>query len=466
MDPLDRATLALERALGPSVVDTDPTRCEPFARDESEAEGVTPRCVVHARTSDDVSVILRHCEENRVPVFPRAAGTGRSGGATAVVPGVVLDLRALSQVKELDRENLLAVVEPGVVTGTFHALVEAEGLFYPPDPQSAETCTLGGNAAENAGGPRAFKYGVTREYVLGLEAVTMGGERLRAGRRTAKGVTGYDVTGLLVGSEGTLAVFTELTLRLVPQPPLVCTLQALFATVDDAGRAVTALVGRRLVPRCLELLDTLCCQLLREAEPSLLPPGDCCMLLLELDGEHPEALERDASRLADACLHAGARSVHLARDEAERARLWAVRKRMSRALRARAASKLSEDVVGPRTRVPELLSRARAISERHRVVMPAYGHAGDGNLHVNFLWDDPADKPRVERAIEALFRATLDLGGTLSGEHGIGVLKAPFLPWEQSPALIAMQQRLKSVFDPSGCLNPGKIFPRPGHLGC
>jgi glycolate oxidase len=294
----------------------------------------------------------------------------------------------------------------------------------------------------------------------------MGGAHLRAGRRTPKGVTGYDVTGLLVGSEGTLAVFTELTLRLVPRPPEVRTLQVGFASVAAAGHAVTALVGRRLVPRCLELLDGLCCQLLREAEPTLLGPEDHCLLLLELDGDHPDALERDAERLAETCLASGARSVTLARDETERERLWAVRKRMSRALRARAKNKLSEDVVVPRTRVPELLARAEALSQAHRVVMPAYGHAGDGNLHVNFLWDDPADKPRVERAIEDLFRATLALGGTLSGEHGIGVLKAPFLPWEQSPALIALQQRLKATFDPHGCLNPGKIFPRPGHLGC
>ncbi len=466
MDAITRTVLKLERALGASQVIADPERCVAYARDESEAEGVVPPCVVLARTADDVAAVLAVCDTERVPVFPRAAGTGRTGGAVPTVPGVVLSTLGMDQVKEFDRENLLAVVGPGMVTGRFHAMVEAEGLFYPPDPQSWDTCSLGGNVAENAGGPRAFKYGVTREYVLGTETVLMGGTRLRTGRRTVKGVTGYDVTGLLVGSEGTLGVFTELTLRLVPGVPEVRTLLARFPDVLAAGRAVSGIVARGFVPRCLELLDGVCCDVLREHGSDAAGEGVGALLVIEVDGVHPAAVDDALERVGAACMDAGAKDVLVARHGGDRERFWAVRRQMSRALRARARYKLSEDVVVPRSRVPDLLARVARISEEKQVVMPAYGHAGDGNLHVNLLWNDPAERPRVEEAIGMLFRATIALGGTLSGEHGIGALKAPYLPLEQSEALIDLQRRLKTSFDPHGLLNPGKIFPPRGHLAC
>ncbi len=469
MTPVERATLRIERSLGPSKVLTDRAACAAYARDESEAEGVVPPCVARVTSADDVASVLAACADEGVPVFPRGGGTGRTGGATVVTPGVVIDTLALSRVKDVDRANLTATVEPGVLTGAFQSLVEREGLFFPPDPQSAEWCCLGGNVAENAGGPRAFKYGVTREYTLGVECALMGGERLRAGRRTAKGVAGYDVTALLVGSEGTLAVFTELTLRLVPLPREVRTLVAGFANARDAGRAVAEVVARGLTPRCVELLDDVCCAVMREGDPSVLPAGAGAVLVIECDGQHPGAVDDELSRAGDACDAAGAVSLTSARSDAEREALWSVRKVMSRALRARAKHKLSEDVVVPRSRVSDLLREVQTISEREGVVMPAYGHAGDGNLHVNLLWDDDALRPAVDRAIEALLRATLALGGTLTGEHGIGVLKAPYLPWEQPEALIDLQRRVKSAFDPRGLLNPGKVFTPGGpasHRGC
>lgn len=442
-------------------------QCEPYARDESEAEGVVPLAVVHARSADDVARALAVCAAHELPVFPRAAGSGRTGGAVPTRPGVVLDTLPLARIKDIDRANLTCTVEPGVITGRLHEIVEAEGLFYPPDPNSLEVCAIGGNIAENAGGPRAFKYGVTREYVLGLDAVLMGGVRLRVGRRTVKGVTGYDLTGLFVGSEGTLAVFTEATLRLIPKPPEVRTLLALFADVLDAGAAVAGIVARGMVPRCLELLDRECCAAVRESGKSQLPEDVGALLIIEVDGEGP-ALDAQLERVGAACTDARAKEVLIAKHAGDRARIWDARRAMSRALRARAKYKLSEDIVVPRSALPEMLQRIERLSEKYALRLPAYGHAGDGNLHVNFLWDEGEQRARVDRAIEEVFRAAIALGGTLSGEHGIGVLKAPFLPLEQSEALIAVQQRVKATFDPKGLLNPGKIFPPgvQGHRAC
>jgi glycolate dehydrogenase FAD-linked subunit len=460
----DRARAKLERALGPSKVLTEPDACAPYARDDSEARGVVPAAVVLASSAADVRLALEASFELGVPVTPRAGGSGRTGGAVPAAGGVVLDTRGLDRIVEIDRGDLVAVVGPGVVLDDLHRAVEAEGLFYPPDPNSSALCRLGGNVAENAGGPRAFKYGVTRDYVLGLEACLPDGRPLRCGKRTVKGVTGYDVTALLVGSEGTLGVFTEITLRLLPKPAHVATLLALFGHVRDAGRAVSATVAAGLVPRCLELLDRATLDAVR-AQGVGVDPRAGAMLLIEVDGD-PDACDVAAQRVGDACAAAGALDVLVAQDAAQRDRLWAARKGMSPAVRKLAKHKLSEDVVVPRSRVADLLDRAAQISEREGVRSLAYGHAGDGNLHVNFLWNDESEVPAVGRAIEALMRATIELRGTLSGEHGIGIAKAAYLGLEQSRELIALQERLKAAFDPRGLLNPGKIFWPESHRAC
>ncbi len=465
MDPLDASVAELERVLGPSKVDARIETRESHTRDESEADGVVPRAVVLATSADDVALALSTCRSHGVPVFPRAAGSGRTGGAVPTRPGIVLATVGMNQIEEIDRENLLCVVQPGVITGRLHEAVEAEGLFYPPDPNSQDMCAIGGNVAENAGGPRAFKYGVTREYVLGLEAITMDGTRLQTGKRTVKGVTGYDVTALLVGSEGTLAVFTRATLRLIPKPTAVRTLLGTFHSAIDAGRAVSAIVARGIVPRCLELLDTECCVVLRESGAHALPPDVGAMLLIEVDGE-AGSLDASMERVGEACADCAAIDVLVAQHEGERSRLWAARRGMSGALRGRAKFKLSEDIVVPRSKVGEMIARVQDLGERHGLRLPTYGHAGDGNLHVNFLWDDADGKARVDQAIEETFRLTLAFGGTLSGEHGIGIMKRPYLSLEQSPALIDLQRRIKSVFDPDGLLNPDKIFPAAGHGAC
>lgn len=460
----DRTRSKLERVLGPSKVLTELVARERFAQDESDVEATTPDVVVLAESSEDIALALGAARELGVPITPRAAGTGRTGGAIPVAGGILLSTLGMNQVKEFDRNEGIAVVEPGVVLGELHALVEAEGWFYPPDPNSLANCAIAGNVAENAGGPRAFKYGVTRDYVLGLEALLVGGQRLEVGRRTRKGVTGYDVTALLVGSEGTLAVFSDVTLKLIPKPEAVMTLLALFPTVNDAGRAVAEITSAGILPRCIELLDAATLQAMREANNPIDADAGA-MLLIEVDGSLSEC-EREAERVGVACEAGRALSVLVAQEASQRDRLWSARREMSRAVRKLSKRKLSEDIVVPRQFISALLERVRATSERTGVRSLTYGHAGDGNLHVNFLWNEPEELPAVERSVRLLFEDVLALGGTLSGEHGIGVSKAPYLPLEQSPELIALQQDLKRVFDPAGLLNPGKIFPSGSHRAC
>ena len=461
---IERAKIELDRTLGTSKLLVSSDGCLPYATDESDVVGPQPDVVVLAATREDVTATLAIAERFGVPVTPRAGGTGRTGGAVPAAGGIVLATHALARVKDIDRRDMIAVVEPGVVTGVLHRLCEKEGLFYPPDPNSLDMCMIGGNVAENAGGPRAFKYGVTREYVLGIEACLMGGKALRVGRRTVKGVTGYDVTALLVGSEGTLGVFTEITLRLVPNPPEVVTLLALFTDVHAAAAAVGRVLAQGIVPRCLELLDSRTLDAVR-GQVSIDPRAGA-MLLSEVDGD-ARTVEADALRLGEALSGGeGVIDVMAAQDAAQRARLWAARRALSPATRKLARHKLSEDVVVPRSKVPDLLVRVDRIGEETQTRYLTYGHAGDGNLHVNFLWDDESERPRVNRSIELLMRATIELGGTLSGEHGIGVTKAAYLPLEQSSDLIDLQRDLKRVFDPKELLNPGKIFPTGGHRAC
>lgn len=462
---MERATIELDRRLGASKLLVGEEACAAYGRDESEAIGRGPDVVVLSTGRDDIRAVLEIAEQHGVPVTPRAAGTGRTGGAVPVAGGIVLATHALAQIKEVNREDLLCVVEPGVVLGDLHAAVEREGLFYPPDPNSLASCMIGGNVAENAGGPRAFKYGVTREYVLGLEACLMGGRVVRTGKRTVKGVTGYDVTALLVGSEGTLGVFSEITLRLVPRPPEVATLLALFDDVRRAGGAVSALVARGVVPRCLELLDRATLDAVRAAKVAIDPRAGA-MLLVEIDGDDV-AIERGMERVGEVLSAApGLVDLVVAQDASQRARLWEARRMLSPATRKMAKYKLSEDVVVPRSRIVTLLERVDAIGEATRVRHLTYGHAGDGNLHVNFLWDDDGERACVDAALLALMRATIELGGTLSGEHGIGVSKAEYMPIEQSAELLDLQRDVKRVFDPKELLNPGKIFPTRGHRAC
>jgi glycolate oxidase len=453
----------LARELGSAKVLSGEERLLPYARDESpERKLYWPDAAVLAATAEEVALVLRLAAEHRVPVTPRGAGTGLTGGAVPVRGGIVLSTERMARIREIDGDDLVAVVEPGVVLGDLQNAVEAEGLFYPPDPASLASCSLGGNVAENAGGPRAFRYGVTREYVLGLEVALMGGEQLRLGRRTVKGVTGYDLVGAFVGSEGTFGVTTEITLKLLPRPAGVATLLAVFPSIAAAGDAVTLILRRGHLPRALELMDRTAIDHVRPRSPYPFPRDAGAVALIELDGD-PEGLEAAAQRCADACAEKGALEVLAARDDADRRRLWQGRRICSTCLREAHTFKVAEDIAVPRGSIPEILRRIDDIARTYGLACATYGHAGDGNLHVNFLFDEPRDAPgvaaRVDGARARLFAETVALGGTLSGEHGIGLSKMTFMTLEQSASLIAWQRRLKRLWDPADLLNPGKIFP-------
>jgi glycolate oxidase len=365
----------------------------------------------------------------------------------------------MDRIVSIDTENLYAVVEPGVVTETLKLEARKRGLFYPPDPASLKFSTIGGNIAECAGGMSAVKYGVTRDYVLGLEAVLGTGELLRTGVATAKGVVGYDLTRMLVGSEGTLGIVTRATLRLLPHPEAAVTLLALFPANQDACEAVNAVVAARVTPSAMEIMDRTAIDCVQAVAPLPLPGGTGSALLLEVDGTHDSAA-READRVEEACRAHGALEVRRASDAPGREDLWKLRRAISPALRRVAPVKLNEDIVVPRSRLADMFAFLSDLSERRNVRIVNFGHAGDGNIHVNIMISgaDADETRRAEEAVAEVFRKTVEMGGTISGEHGVGISKAPFLEMEIGPLGVAVMKRLKECFDPNGILNPGKIF--------
>jgi glycolate oxidase len=437
----------------------DADRLEAYGRDESDLGAFPPDVAVLVESADEVRTIFAVASRHRVPVVPVAARTGKSGGVLAVRGGIAVSTERLNRILEVSPGDLVARVEPGVVTGVLQAEVEKHGLFYPPDPNSLEMCTIGGNVAENAGGPRALKYGVTREYVLGLTAVVPTGEILKLGRRSIKGVAGYDLTGLFVGSEGTLGIVTEVTLKLLPRPRHVATALVVFASVDAAARAVTRVLAAGVLPRCLELLDDVSLAAAAKTSPFPVPPGSGAALLLEMDGNDEEQVFAEIVRVAELVQGDAAGEVIVAQNEAQRREIWETRRTLSVNLKALHPMKLSEDVAVPRSRIPEMIARAKEIGERHRLAVATYGHAGDGNLHCNVLYDRADERGRVDLAVAEILYAAVDLGGTITGEHGVGLAKRDFLEYEQGRDVVALERRLKAVFDPLGILNPGKIFP-------
>lgn len=454
----------LRAAVGSEYVRTDEETRVAYGVDALK-KGHPADVVVSPGSTAEVSAVLRACSAHRIPVVPRAAGTGYTGGAVPSAGGVVLSLERMNRILEIDEQNLLAVVEPHVVTGDLQRAVEAVGLFYPPDPASLSTSTIGGNVAECAGGPRAFKYGVTKRYILGLEVVLPSGEIIRTGGKSVKNVVGYDLTQLLVGSEGTLAVITQVIVRLVPLPPAQVTLRATFGTIRDAVRAVSELIRARVIPSALELIDGDSLDAVAEhlGTRTLAPAGTGAVLLLEVDGL-PDAAREEARRVVDACRIADATEVLVAaEDVATREELWRVRRALSLSLRVLAPLKINHDVVVPKGRIPELFDLIASLRQESAGLLriPCFGHVGDGNIHVNLMLD-PANPDAVAMATRverALFEGVVALEGSISGEHGIGFSKRPFVPLELSPASIALQKRLKAAFDPLNILNPGKMFP-------
>lgn len=424
-------------------------------------QGHSPDLAVIPGNVKEISAIARLCTEHRVPLVVRGAGTGYTGGAVPTSGGVVLSMERLNRILEIDELNLLAIVEPNVITGDLQHAVEAVGLFYPPDPASLEKSSLGGNVAECAGGPRAFKYGVTKRYVLALEAVLPTGEIIHTGSKAVKNVVGYDLTQLLVGSEGTLAIVTKITLRLVPKPPSCATLLAGFRDIGGAVDAVSALIRRRVVPAAVELVDEDSLRAAEEYSTESIATKDArALLIVECDGT-AAAVAEDIGQVAAACESVAAVSVHRATSDAERQRIWNVRRQISLALRATGLLKINHDVVVPRGRVPELFDVVAALKRDYRLRVASFGHAGDGNIHVNLMVDraNADEAARAKAAERVLFERVVALEGSISGEHGIGFAKKPYIGIELSPDEIALMKRVKAAFDPANILNPGKMFP-------
>ncbi len=459
-DAAGRAVLAeLAAALDADRVLTDLDVVRPYVHDEAEwAEYGTPLCVVRARTTADVAATVRACAAHRVPVVARGAGTGLSGGANAVDGCVLVSLERMTAIREISAGERLAVVEPGVVNDDLQSACAEQGLWYPPDPASAPWSTIGGNVATNAGGLCCVKYGVTRDYVLALEVVTATGEVVRVGRRTAKGVVGYDLAGLMVGSEGTLGIITEITVKLRPaRPAAPRTVVGFFDSLADCGAAVAAVTEQGLQPAVFELVDRECLAAVNAWRNAGLPTGAAALLIAQTDLPEPAAQAEADAILAAFTAH-GATDAMASTDETESEGLFAARRMAYPALEQLGMGMLTEDVCVPRPRMAEMLARIEDIGRRRGVRIATVAHAGDGNLHPLMLTphDDPDARDRTRAAFDEIIGAAVELGGTVTGEHGVGLLKRDGMERELGPEVLALQRAVKSALDPDGILNPGK----------
>ena len=426
---------------------------------DGRVDGAIPDLIVHPASAEDVSRILVLANQYGFPVIPRGAGSGLTGGSVPVNGGVIISFTRMDRILEIDTENLITVVEPGVITFLLQQEVAKKGLFYPPDPSSYKYSTIGGNVAECAGGPNSLKYGVTRDYILGLEVVLPTGEIMNTGVRTMKGVVGYDLTRLLVGSEGTLGVVTKITLKLIPLPETKATMLALFREVEDAAKTVSAIVAARIVPSTIEFMDKASIRCSEQASPMGLPEGVGGLLLIEVDGSQ-ESVLAEAEKIKKIVLEHNALRCDLTQDLAEADRLWGARRTVSQATYNLNPVKIAEDVVVPRSAIPALIRALEEMGKEYGIPILSFGHAGDGNFHVSMMIQDTKeDRQKAEEAVEALFAETIRLGGTLSGEHGIGLSKAPYLGMELSGQVMLTMKKIKQLFDPNNILNPGKIFP-------
>ena len=418
-----------------------------------------PDLVVRPATAEEISKIVMLANEYLIPVIPRGSGSGFVGGSTPVSGGIVLILTRMSKIIYVDEDNLTAEVEPGVITQKLQQEVEKSGLFYPPDPASLKFSTIGGNVAVNSGGPRAIKYGVTKDYILGLEAVLPTGEIVHTGVKTVKGVVGYDLTRLLIGSEGTLGIITKILLKLLPKPKKVRTALAVFPEVDDAARAVTEIIRSKIIPATLEFMDCTAMQCVEDYLEVGLPKKAGAMLLIEVDGDD-DVVDKEIKQIDLLCNKCNTVQILIAADDQEQRKLWTARRAISPALGRLKPTKINEDIVVPRTKVPSIIKRIRKIAEDLNLTIINFGHAGDGNIHVNIMTDkeDKDEYERAEKAVKEIFSAVLDLEGTISGEHGVGLTKSPYIRMEIEPVALRKMQEIKKIFDPNNIMNPSKIF--------
>src|SRR5712671_1234713 len=419
-----------------------------------------PEVVVFARSTSDVSKLLKFASERKVPVTARGAGFGYVGGCVPAKKGIALSLMRMNRIKEINFADAIAIVEPGVITADLKAAARAQKLFYPPDPASMKDCSIGGNVATNAGGPRCLKYGVTRNYVTGLEVVLANGDVLRTGGRVHKNKTGFDLIGLFVGSEGMLGVVTEITLRLLPLPPARATLSAAFASLSQAAAAVQEIFGKGFLPSSLEIADAFTLEAARKDLGQALVPAGNAHLLVDLDGQE-ESVRNEADSIQKLLADKKPNSLQLATGEENCEKLWALRRQFSNSLRATGLTKLNEDVVVPRSRIVDLIEFAERLSAQSGFPIACFGHAGDGNIHINIMADrynrDAVVREKVQRALDDLFSQVLAWGGVITGEHGSGLAKKRWWPDATSEPVRELHRKLKNVLDPQGILNPGKF---------
>ncbi len=414
---------------------------------------------VYPGNTEEVALILKLANLEKIPVVPRGAGSNVCGGTISIGDSIILVLKRMNKILELDRKNLIAVVEPGVITGQLQSEVEQAGLFYPPDPASLAFSTMGGNVAECAGGPRGVKYGVTRDYVIGLEVVLATGEVINTGGRTIKNVTGYDMTKLFTGSEGTLGVITKIIVKLIPLPEAKNTMLAVFSEIDQASETVSEIIASGVVPTTLELLDNIYIRNIEEYTKVGLPTDAEAVLLIEVDGDK-EVLDKQIRKIEVICQQLGAVQIRIAKSKEEAEELWRARRSAFPAVARVKPTVIGEDVTVPRSSIPTMVRRIREIATKYNVIIAVLGHAGDGNLHATLLTDETNQEEwvRVEKAIEELFVAAVELDGTLSGEHGIGRVKSKFITLQTGEVGLEIQRRIKQALDPNNILNPGVMF--------
>ena len=460
-----RVVTELRAIVGDKSVLVDDERMEAYGHDETNAleYGHLPEVVVLPTTTEQIAAIVRLANRERIPVTPRGAGSGLSGGAIPTFGGIVLSVERMDRLIELDRANMTVTVEAGMVTNDLAHLVQAEGLFFAGYPMSVETCFIGGNVAENAGGGKAVKYGVTGRYVLGLELVTPTGDVVWLGGKLAKDVSGYDLKQLVVGSEGTLGIVTQVILRLIAYPEAASDLLVLFRTAREAIDLVPIIMRQGIVPTGIEFMDRLSfrtsCAYLGET----LPYGDAgAMLLIEVDGNDAARVEADLFAIGDLCEKHGAIEVYVAEDRTTIERIWSVRRNIAEAFKVASPVQSLEDIVVPVARIPDVLPELERLSATYGMQIPCYGHAGDGNLHATLVKDPAMDvdtwHANKDACLRELYRVTRDLGGKISGEHGIGLKRKPFLADVTDPVEIELMRAIKRAWDPNGVMNPGKIF--------
>ena len=419
-----------------------------------------PDGVVFPRDESDVSEILKYCNEHKITIIPRGAGSGFTGGALASSGGIIMALeKHMNKILEIDLENMVAVVQPGVINKDLQKAVEKLGLFYPPDPASETYSTLGGNVSENSGGMRAAKYGITKDYVMALRAVLPNGDVIRAGKRTIKDVAGFNIAGILIASEGALAVITEITLKLISKPKFSKTAMGVFPSVESAMNAVFKTMAAGVTPVAMEFLDNLSIKAVEERFHRGLPTSAGAILVSEMDGNDESVINADLERLKEHFIANGASEFRVAKDANESSDIWFARRNCSQAINCYGSLKINEDITVPRSKLPALLEKIAEISAKYNVTTPCFGHTGDGNVHTNVMVDknDPEAVKRGHEAITEIFKATVELGGTLSGEHGIGISKAPFMNLAFSEAEMNLFRAIKKAFDPNNILNPNKM---------